>query len=267
MVRDLGCARRSTGVEVPTTRVILEKGVPAMKLSRRDAIRVSGTTMAGLSIGVMNPSKVLGQPEAQEWPDRLVEVDPRQRSELPLNADGSAPEHAESMADNGITGVIWRYTGGEAPDIEHDYQRMTVKLNSVGLARLGGTFRFSDLEGLPRHSYTTLLQCGAPVPRGIVKWTGVRFSDFADMIGVRAPAHYCRIISHDGYWIDEEMPTMRHPQVMLAWLLNDEPIPPINGAPLRLVIPFRYGARSIKSISEITFGSPGLPNRESPSRG
>ena len=45
------------------------------------------------------------------------------------------------------------------------------------------------------------------------------------------------------------------------------PIAPINGAPLRLVIPFRYGARSIKAISEITFGSPGLPMREPPTRG
>jgi DMSO/TMAO reductase YedYZ molybdopterin-dependent catalytic subunit len=112
----------------------------------------------------------------------------------------------------------------------------------------------------------TLLQCGAPTPRGIVKWGGVRFSDFADMIGVRAPAHYCRLISHDGYYIDEEMPTLRDPQVMLAWLMNDEPLPPINGAPIRLVVPFRYGARSIKAISEITFGSPGLPMRPVPQR-
>ena len=161
-----------------------------MKLSRRDAIRVSGTTVAGLSTGVMSPSDMFGQAQAQEWPDRLVEGTPRQRAELPLNADGSAPEHPASSAEDGITGTIWRYTGGERPEIEYDYRRMTVRLNSVGLARLGGTLRFSDLEDLPRHSYTTLLQCGAPVPRGIVKWTGVRFSDFADMIGVRAPAHY-----------------------------------------------------------------------------
>ncbi len=143
---------------------------------------------------------------------------------------------------------------------------MEIRLDSRGLARLGGTLRFSDLEDLPRHSQTTLLQCGVPEPTGIVKWTGVRFSDFAEMIGVQPPAHYCRVISHDGYWVDEGMPTMMHPQVMLAWLINDQPIPPINGAPLRLVIPFRYGARSIKAISEITFGSPSLPRREAPTR-
>ena len=238
-----------------------------MKLSRRDAIKVSGTAVAGLSMGVVNPRAVLSQSAEQEaFPDALVEMEPRTRSDLPLNADGSAPEHSPGDAGP-IDGVIYRYTGGEAPDTELDYRRATIKLDSRGLARLQGTLRYSDLEDLPRRSMTTLLQCGAPRPTGIVKWTGVRFNDFANMIGVRDPAHYCRFISHDGYYTDEDVPTLRHPQVMIAWLLNDEPIPPVNGAPFRVVIPFRYGARSIKSVSEITFGSPALPFREVPTRG
>ena len=238
-----------------------------MKLSRREAIRVSGATVAGLSMGVANPTDVVAKTKLiQEWPDHLVEGELRQRADLPLNPDGSAPAHPSESAGD-ITGTIWRYTQGRAPEIEYDFRKMAIRLDSRGLATLGGTLRFSDLEGLPQRSYTTLLQCGAPQPTGIVKWTGVRFSDFAEMIGVQEPAHYCRIISHDGYWIDEEMPTMMDPQVMLVWLMNDAPIPPINGAPLRLVIPFRYGARSIKAVSEITFGSPGLPMREPPTRG
>ena len=46
-------------------------------------------------------------------------------------------------------------------------------------------------------------------------------------------------------------------QVMLAWLMNDEPIPPRHGAPLRVIIPFRYGNRSVKAITEMTFSTPG----------
>jgi|TARA_B110000196_G_scaffold280251_1_gene260316 DMSO/TMAO reductase YedYZ molybdopterin-dependent catalytic subunit len=238
-----------------------------MKLSRREAIRVSGTAVAGLSMGVSRSNDIVAQTvRQQEWPDHLVEGDLRQRADLPLNPDGSAPEYPPEAADE-ITGTIWRYTQGKPPEIEYDYRKMAIRLDSRGLARLGGTLRFSDLEGLPRRSYTTLLQCGAPQPTGIVKWTGVRFSDFAEMIEIQSPAHYCRVISHDGYWIDEDISTMMDPQVMLVWLMNDEAIPPINGAPLRLVIPFRYGARSIKAVSEITFGSPGLSMREPPSRG
>jgi len=237
-----------------------------MKLSRRDALKVSGTAVAGFSVGGGWPRSLAGEEAQQEpWPEGLVEGDLRDRVFLPLNTDGSAPEHPTPDAD-GIRGVIWRYTNGAPPDIDYDYRNLQVRLDPAGFARLRGTVRFGDLERLPRVSETTLLQCGVPEPTGVVKWTGVRFADFAEMIGVQPAAHYCRVISHDGYYIDEEMATMRHPQVLLAWLLNDGPIPPINGAPLRLVIPFRYGARSIKAVSEITFGSPGLPMREVPTR-
>ena len=83
-----------------------------MKLSRRDAIRVSGTTVAGLSMGVMSARHMLGQaPSQQEWPDNLVEGTLRQRAELPLNPDGSAPEHPPGDAGE-ITGTIWRYMDG-----------------------------------------------------------------------------------------------------------------------------------------------------------
>ena len=41
-----------------------------MKLTRRDAIKVSGTAVAGLSMGVVKPDRVLAQ-EAQEFPESV----------------------------------------------------------------------------------------------------------------------------------------------------------------------------------------------------
>jgi hypothetical protein len=122
-----------------------------------------------------------------------------------------------------------------------------------GTAKLSGTLTFDVLEKLPRHSYVVRLQCGAPNPRGTVKWTGVRFSDFAQAVGAQSFANYCRLVGSDAYFIDEDMTTLMHPQVVLAWQLNDAPIPPQHGAPLRLIVPFRYGARSLKAITEIQF--------------
>ena len=163
------------------------------------------------------------------------------------------------MAQRRNTPRARRAPDRQAPEIEFDYRRMAIRVDTRGMARLGGTLRFSDLEPLPRVSATFLLQCGAPNPRGIVKWTGVRFSDFADILGLLPEVHYCRVVGSDGRYADESVEMLRHPQVMLAWMMNDAPIAPRHGAPLRLIIPFRYGARNIKAITGISFSTPALP--------
>jgi len=234
-----------------------------MAISRREAICISGSTLAGLSLGGLTSVDLQAQAaQPQEaWPDQLVERPLRQGfpAPLPLQPDGSAPEHPASAAGPLTDPLMWRTQNRQAPEIEFDYQKMSIKVDTRGLAKLAGTLRFSDLERLPRVSHTFLLQCGAPNPRGIVKWTGVRFADFADMLGLIPGAHYCRLVASDRHYVDEAVATLKHPQVMLAWLMNDAPIPPRHGAPLRLIIPFRYGNRSIKAITEVVFGTPSLP--------
>ena len=234
-----------------------------MAISRREAICISGSTLAGLSLGGLTSVDLQAQAaQPQEaWPDQLVERPLRQGfpAPLPLQPDGSAPEHPASAAGPITDPLMWRTPNRQAPEIEFDYQKMWIKVDTRGLAKLAGTLRFSDLDRLPRVSHTFLLQCGAPNPRGIVKWTGVRFADFADMLGLIPGAHYCRLVASDRHYVDEAVATLRHPQVMLAWLMNDAPIPPRHGAPLRLIIPFRYGNRSIKAITEVVFGTPSLP--------
>jgi len=220
------------------------------KMSRREAMQLSTSALAGLSLGVLAPGEAAAQ-AAPPQPGGLVDTKLRDASRLPLMPDGSAVEYTPQEAGT-ITGVLWR-TKNQTPDIEFDYRKMKIKLDARGTAKLSGTLTFGDIEKLPRHSYVTLLQCGAPTPHGIVKWTGVRFSDFAQAVGAQSFAYYGRLVGSDGYFIDEDMKTLMHPQVILAWLLNDEPIPPQHGAPLRLIVPFRYGARSLKAITEISF--------------
>src|SRR5919106_1684308 len=235
-----------------------------MAISRRDALRISGSTLAGLSVGALTPEQLQAQAAQQPqeaWPDQLVERPMRTGfpAPLPLNPDGSAPEHPASAAGTITDPLMWRTPNRQAPEVEFDYRKLAIKVDTRGLGKLGGTLRFSDLEKLPRVSHTFLMQCGAANPRGVVKWTGVRFSDFADTLGLVPGVHYVRFVASDRMYVDEPLTTVRHPQVMLAWLMNDAPIPPRHGAPLRLVVPFRYGQRSIKAITEIVFGTPGLP--------
>lgn len=230
-----------------------------MKITRREAFRVTGTAVAGLSLGSLNPEEFLTAPQQPAQPDKLVDTKLRDIAELPLKPDGAAPEYTPKQAGTISEPTLWRYTKNETPQTEFDYRKMKIKIDSRGTANLNGTLTFQDLESLPRHTYTVLLQCGAPNPRGIVTWSGVKFADLAKKLGVQKFAHYCRVVGSDQYWVEEDMQTMINPQVVLAWLLNGEPIPPKHGAPLRLIIPFRYGARSLKAITEIYFTSTSFP--------
>jgi len=240
-------------------------------ISRRKAISLSGSTLAGLSItsSVLQPGnlKAQGGPPSgkagqQPFPDKLEEQTMRQGFpvELPLLADGSAPEHNRKEAGAIDGRLMWKTSDRKTPaNINPDYRQMAIRVETRGLAKLRGTMRFGDLQKLPEVTHTFLMQCGAAEPRGIVTWTGVSFADFTSMLGLRPGVHYCRFTAADGAYVDEDITTLQHKQVMLAWLMNGDPIPADHGAPLRLVIPFRYGNRSIKGITDMLFATPGLP--------
>lgn len=53
----------------------------------------------------------------------------------------------------------------------------------------------------------------------------------------------------EGLWMDEAM----HPLTLMAVGLYGRELPNQNGAPLRLVVPWKYGFKSIKSIVKIRF--------------
>ena len=226
-----------------------------MNMSRRETIQ-SATAIAALSVAAIRSTPANAAQAAPPLPDNMAEARLRTIAPLPLKPDGSAVEYTQ--AETGpIDGALWKTKG--PPDIEFDYRKMKVKVDGRGTSKLSGTLSFSDLEKLPRFSQITLLQCGAPKPHGIVKWTGVRFSDFANSVGAQSFANYARLTASDDYYLDDDMKTLMHPQVMLAWMANDAPLPPENGAPMRLVVPFRYGARSVKAITGIQFTATSFP--------
>ena len=68
-----------------------------------------------------------------------------------------------------------------------------------------------------------------------------------NMIGLRVPVLEWPYV--EGLRIDEAM----HPLAILGFGLYGEVLPNQNGAPVRLVVPWKYGFKSIKSIVRITF--------------
>ena len=164
-----------------------------MAITRRDALVISGSTLAALSVGTLT----LGPLQAQAAGSAAGAVVARLAGGTAVARGFSRAASAQRrrlgarapcQRGRAITDpLMWRTPNRQAPEIEYDFQKLKVKVDTRGLAKLAGTLRFADLEKLPRVSHTFLLQCGAPNPRGIVKWTGVRFSDFADLLGLVRP--------------------------------------------------------------------------------
>jgi sulfoxide reductase catalytic subunit YedY len=97
------------------------------------------------------------------------------------------------------------------------------------------------------HPLSALIQRARPTSRArFVAFTSLHRP--AEMIGQRGAATGLPFPYAEGLRIDEAM----HPLVMLATGLYGEDLPPQNGAPLRVVVPWKYGFKSPKAVVRIT---------------
>lgn len=56
-----------------------------------------------------------------------------------------------------------------------------------------------------------------------------------------------------GYYVGLDMESALHPQTLLCYEMNGQPLSLEHGAPLRLVIPVKYGIKNIKRIGTIRY--------------
>ena len=110
------------------------------------------------------------------------------------------------------------------------------------------------IGGLPRVEMTTELMCIEGWSQ-VVTWGGVRFADAAVRLGCPIDAHaYVGMMTANGdYTVGLDAPSAMHPQTLLCDQMNGQALTFGHGAPLRLVIPAKYGIKNIKWLGRITF--------------
>jgi sulfoxide reductase catalytic subunit YedY len=101
-----------------------------------------------------------------------------------------------------------------------------------------------------------------------VPWTGIPMKDFIDKVQPLSSAKYVRFVTFmkpeiatnqnpsKGPWPYSEglsMAEAMNELTLLATGVYGHPLPKQHGAPLRLVVPWKYGFKSIKSIVKIEF--------------
>jgi Oxidoreductase molybdopterin binding domain len=110
-----------------------------------------------------------------------------------------------------------------------------------------------EIKSLPRIEMTTELKCIEGWSQ-VVNWTGARFSDFAAKFAPPENTKYVSLVTPDrAYYVGWDMPSILHPQTLLAYEMNGTPLEAIHGAPLRLVTTTKYGIKQIKRIGRIEF--------------
>jgi DMSO/TMAO reductase YedYZ molybdopterin-dependent catalytic subunit len=177
--------------------------------------------------------------------NQLLKISPHEFNEkLTRRFIGSgrlAPEFPRERAvmpkANGLVGL----------DEEIDLKDWTLKIEAPGASPR--TMTIDEVKALPRVEMTTELMCVEGWSE-VVHWSGTPLRHLAPP---SAPEYVSLSTPDDSYYVGLDRDSALHPQTLLAWEMNGEPLTSEHGAPLRLVIPVKYGIKNIKRIGAIRF--------------
>ena len=125
-----------------------------------------------------------------------------------------------------------------------------------GLVSRPQSFSVAQLMAGPKRTQITRHDC-VEGWSAIGKWTGVPLKLVLDAAGLKTQARY--IVFHcadkmgfgTDYYESIDLIDAFHPQTILAWALNDEPLLVGNGAPLRLRVERQLGYKQAKYVERI----------------
>ncbi len=119
-----------------------------------------------------------------------------------------------------------------------------------------------DIKALPRTDVVFDFKCIEGWSQ-VTHWGGVQFREFAKHYGLdeQTQMQYVGLHTPDNeYYVGIDTKSIMHPQTILCYEMNGAPLPMNQGAPLRLIIPVKYGVKHIKRIGTIYFSNQRPPD-------
>ncbi len=241
------------------------------ELTRRAALATGALGWAGASLGQSVDLHLPGgggrRALTDAFPGKRGMILQRTRGpllETPIDAfDGQV------FTPNDRFFVRWHYA-----DIPTSVDVHTFRLHVTGAVRRPVSLSLADLQAMPRVELAAVNQCsgnarGLFTPRvpgaqwgegaiGNARWTGVRLRDVLDRAGIARGAIEVRASGLDRpppgappFAKSLALDHARDGEVMIAWGMNGEALPMLNGFPLRLVVPGWYSTYWVKALDRL----------------
>ncbi len=223
-------------------------------LTRRAALAATGgLVLAGCDKLSQSPTvqKILGSAEKLNLGGQRLVLN----SSQPLAREYPASEISRVFKANGTV----------RPDSD-EYRRMALteftdwRLQIEGLVRKPAAYSLDQLRAMPSRTQITRHDC-VEGWSAIGQWTGVPLAHLLEQAelkpGVRYVVFRCAddlINSRDGsglYYESIDMVDAFHPQTIMAYAMNGQPLPVPHGAPLRLRVERQLGYKMAKYVMRI----------------
>lgn len=134
------------------------------------------------------------------------------------------------------------------PPIDPAKWRLSVR----GLVERPREIRIEELRALPRIEQSSRMKCVQCWSARAV-WGGFRYELLRDLVKPKRTARAIRIDCADKWYEYMSLEEMANPRVLFALEMASKPLPDSHGAPLRLIDPSKYGYKSAKLITSLTF--------------
>jgi len=236
---------------------------------RRFLARAAGGAALALTagpIGLLMDRAEAGETAAQTQDPLIVHVT------RPYDAETPVQEFLSWVTPNDRFFVRSHF--GPPPPERID--KATWRLTLSGLVEHTLTLTFDDLLKFEEITVTAVVQCsgngrafhrpkvpGVQWERGAVgnaRWTGIRLRDVLRRAGLKTQARHLQLLGADRP-VAETVPLFvrsipiekaLHPDTILAYRMNGEPLPLLHGAPLRLITPGWMADSCVKWLMDLT---------------
>jgi sulfoxide reductase catalytic subunit YedY len=138
------------------------------------------------------------------------------------------------------------------PPVDHNAWRLEV----TGLVDTPGSFSLADLLAWPQVEQISRMKC-VECWSFKAKWGGFHYTALAERVNPKPEATHIRFDCADAYWEVVSIEELTDPRVIFVLRMNDELLLDEYGAPLRMMFPAKYGYKSAKAVTTVTFTDQG----------